>query len=247
MSMCASASDTPLWAVHSSWRARSASFSRYSWRFFLSDSILSLSCRDDTHPKSRSFFPLNSDRSTLEEDPSHRCSFPQLPTSEVCQRFITLDDAGRCWLPLAAACWKTAKGICTHFSLLREQWWSQLSCFNGFCYVRRNNGRNVINVGGEAVLPWREVNRCVLAGDLDQVFGLMGSADTLPRQHLFAKRRKLFWRCSFHAVSRMVCSRLDHSDAWTRCLLSILWWDSAQPFGQTVNHSVDRRKLCLTR
>ena len=57
----------------------------------------------------------------------------------------------------AAACCSLLKdrdteGICTYFSLLREHWRGQLSCFSGFCDVRRISGRNVINVCGEAVL-----------------------------------------------------------------------------------------------
>ena len=100
---------------------------------------------------------------------------------DVCQRFTTLDDAGCCWLPLAAACWKNrhTEGMCTYFSLLREQWWSQLSRLNGFCDVRRNDCSNVINVGAETVLSWREVDRRVLAGDLDQVFGIITCSEAL--------------------------------------------------------------------
>ena len=104
------------WAVRSPCKARSASFSMHSGRFFLSGRILSESCwDDDTLPKSRSFFPLKSDRSTFGEDSSLRYSFPELLTLDVCQRCITLDDAGFFSLPLATACWKNgdSEGICT--------------------------------------------------------------------------------------------------------------------------------------
>ena len=48
---------------------------------------------------------------------------------------------------------KATEGVCTYFSFLRELCRSELSRFNGFCDVRRNDGRSVINVGAETVLP----------------------------------------------------------------------------------------------
>ena len=89
------------------------------------------------------------------------------------------------WLLLAVACCCLLKnrdneGVCTYFSLLREQWWDQLSRFNGFCDIRRNDGRrNVINVDAETVSPGREVNRRALTENLDQVLGLKTCEGTL--------------------------------------------------------------------
>ena len=42
-----------------------------------------------------------------------------------------------------------------------------------FCDIRRRNGENVVEVGGETVSPGREIDRCVLAGDLDHAVGLV--------------------------------------------------------------------------
>ena len=175
LSTSASATDNLLWTAHSPCRAR-------SWRFFLSDKILSLSCwHNDTLPKSPSLFPLNSDLSTFEEDSSPRFSFPKLPTF---RRMPKIYHTWWCWLLLAAACCcllknRHTEGMCTYFSLLREQWWSQLSRLNGFCDVRRNDCSNVINVGAATVLSWRKVHRRVIAGDLDQVFGIITCSEAL--------------------------------------------------------------------
>ena len=77
--------------------------------------------------------------------------------------------AAACWLLLLAEKTETPKGLAL----------TSRSCVNSgenngpasfFCDVRRNNGRNV-NAGGDTVLPRREVDRRVLAGELDQVFG----------------------------------------------------------------------------
>ena len=44
----------------------------------------------------------------------------------------------------------------------------------GFCDIRgRNGGGNVVEVGAGTVSPGREIDRCVFAGDLDQVVGLI--------------------------------------------------------------------------
>ena len=134
------------------------------------------SCRSDTLPKSRSLVPLNSEWSTFEEDSSPRCSFSQLPTLDVCHRFITLDDAGCCWLLVAAACWKQ-----------RHQWNSHLP------------------LSGEVNCP----------ASITTTVGM----SSMSVVKLFVLERS-FWA---------------HN----------LQWDSAQPFGQTMNHFVDRRRLCL--
>ena len=68
-----------------------------------------------------------------------------------------------CWVLLAEK--QRHRRVCSHPSLLHEQWWRQLSLFNGFSDVRRSDGLNVIGVDGE--------NRRVLAGGLDQVLGLI--------------------------------------------------------------------------
>ena len=60
-----------------------------------------------TISKSRSLFPLESDLSTIENDSIPRTGFPELPKSVSCQGISTLEDAGCCWLPLAAACRKS--------------------------------------------------------------------------------------------------------------------------------------------
>ena len=68
---------------------------------------------------------------------------------------------------------RDTEGIRNYFSLLREQWGSQLSLIVDFCDIRRRHGGgNIIEVGVETVSPGRAFGRRVLAGDLDQVVGL---------------------------------------------------------------------------
>ena len=60
--------------------------------------------------------------------------------------------------------------IRTYFCFLCKQWRSQLSLTSWiFCDIRRRNGGwNAVEIGAETVSPGREIDRCVLAGDLDQ-------------------------------------------------------------------------------
>ena len=60
------------------------------------------------------------------------------------------------------------EGIRTYFSLLCRQWRSHLFLLMDFRDIRRSNGGNVVEVGGEPVSPGREI-----AGDLDQAVGLI--------------------------------------------------------------------------
>ena len=68
------------------------------------------------------------------EDSSLRCSIPQLPTLDFCQRCITLDDAGFFRLPLATACWKNgdSEGICTSRSSVNS---GEVNCLGSMVYV----------------------------------------------------------------------------------------------------------------
>ena len=48
------------------------------------------------------------------------------------------------------------------------------------CVIRRRNGNgNAVAVGVETVSPGREMDRCVLAGDLDQAVGLINCERSL--------------------------------------------------------------------
>ena len=81
-----------------------------SYCFFFKKSVKTLPFRQNsfsvmlseiTIPFSFFLFPLNSELSTFKKDSSPRSSSRNFQTSDVCQRFITLDDACCCWLPLA--------------------------------------------------------------------------------------------------------------------------------------------------
>ena len=119
--------------------------------------------------RSRSLFPLDKDLSTLEKDPTSRTCLRELLLR---QQFFTFDDAGCRLLPLAAACCRkpeTQKGLRAYFSLLREEWGSQLSHFFRISVLGCGNCGEVVAVGVEAVTPRRDVDRRVLTAI--QVFG----------------------------------------------------------------------------
>ena len=81
-----------------------------------------------TLSNSRSCLFFNIDPSTFENDSTPRTSFTMLLRSVSCHGSTTLEDAGCCWLLLAAACWeRKTEWAGTYFVLLGKQWWSQLS------------------------------------------------------------------------------------------------------------------------
>ena len=88
---------------------------------------------------------------------------------------MTLEDAGCCWLPLAAARrWtEELKGFALTSVSCVNSGVSQLSHIMKICDIRRRNGGwNAAEVSVETVSPGKEIDRCVLAGDLDQAVGL---------------------------------------------------------------------------
>ena len=66
------------------------------------------------------------------------------------------------------------EGIRTYFCFLCKQKGSQLSLIMKIFDIRRRNGDwNAVEVGVETATPGREIDRCVLAGDLDQAVGII--------------------------------------------------------------------------
>ena len=109
--------------------------------------------------------------------------FPATPNNVIMSATLqvpatpTMRYIKRCWpLWVTAAdccCWLMDRATITiHFSFLREQRRNH-SRVQSVSVIRRSDGGHVVEVGIETVSPGRKVDRRVLAGDLDQVLGLV--------------------------------------------------------------------------